>query len=131
MTVPLLCVGIAFVVTLATKAPVAVAMARQPEGYDNRQPRDQQAGLDGWGRRAVAAHLNSFEAFPGFAAGVIVAHLAGGDPQWSTGLAVTFVVARVLYPVLYIANWHAARSAVWTVGFAATVALFALPLLPV
>jgi uncharacterized MAPEG superfamily protein len=129
MSVPLLCIGLAFVVTLLSKAPVAVAMARKPGGYDNRHPRDQQASLDDWGRRAVAAHLNSFEAFPGFAAAVLVAHLAGGDPAWSTVLAVTFLVARVLYVPCYLANWHILRSSVWTVGFAATLALFALPLL--
>ena len=89
MTVPLACVFLAFVVTMLTKAPVAVAQLRQPGGYDNRLPRDQQAGLSGWGRRALGAHLNAFEAFPAFAAAVLVAHLAGADPAWSTGLAVT------------------------------------------
>ena len=28
--------------------PVALAMARQPGGYDNSDPRGQQAGLTGW-----------------------------------------------------------------------------------
>ncbi len=129
MSVPLLCVGLAFVITLLTKGPVAVAMARQPGGYDNHQPRDQQKRLDGWGRRAVAAHLNSFEAFPGFAAAVLVAHAAGGDPTWATRLAVTFLIARVVYVPCYLADWHVLRSSIWTIGFAATIALFALPLL--
>jgi len=129
MTMAFACVGIAFLLTLASKAPVAVAMARQPGGYDNSTPRDQQAALDGWGRRAVAAHLNSFEAFAPFAAAVFVAVLADADPDWTARLSIAFISARVLYTPLYIADVAWLRSLVWTVGFAATCGLFALPLL--
>jgi uncharacterized MAPEG superfamily protein len=129
MTIPYLCIFIAFLLTLASKGPVAVAMAWQLGGYDNRNPRDQQAALEGWGRRAVAAHLNGFEAFPAFAAAVLVASLSGADPVWTARLAVLFVVARVLYIPLYIADAAMIRSLVWTVGFGATVGLFLLPVL--
>ena len=128
MTIPFACIGIAFLLTLGSKLPVAVAMARQPEGYDNRTPRDQQAGLEGWGRRAVAAHLNSFEAFAPFAAAVLVAVLAGADPVWTAGLCIVFVISRAVYVPVYIADFALLRSSVWTVGFLATCALFALPL---
>ena len=50
-----------------TKLPVAVAMQRAG-GYDNRMPRVQQARLEGWGARSVAAHQNGFESFAPFAA---------------------------------------------------------------
>jgi len=110
-------------------APVALAMARQPGGYDNKTPRDQQASLQGWGRRAVAAHLNGFEAFPAFAAAVLVASIAGGDPVWTTRLAVAFVTARTLYLPLYIFDLDRLRSLVWGVGFVSTVAIFLLPVL--
>lgn len=129
MSVPFLCILAAFLVVLASKIPVAVAMARQPGGYDNHHPRDQQAVLQGWGRRALAAHLNGFEAFPAFAAAVLVAVLAGADPLWTTRLAVLFVAARALYVALYILDLSSLRSLVWSVGFGATVALFVLPLL--
>ena len=129
MTTPFLCIFLAFVLTMAGKGPVALAMARQPGGYDNSSPRDQQAQLGGWGRRAVAAHLNSFEAFPAFAAAVFVAVLGHADPTWTTRLAVAFVIARLLYTPLYIADLANLRSLVWTLGFFATCALFALPLL--
>ena len=129
MTIAFWCVFVAFVLNMISKGPVAAAMARQPRGYDNRTPRDQQAGLEGWGRRAVAAHLNGFEAFPAFAAAVLIAAVAGADPVWTDRLAVTFVAARVLYIPLYIADWAMLRSAVWTVGFLATAAIFLLPLL--
>ena len=129
MTMAFACVGIAFLLTLASKAPVAVAMARQPGGYDNSTPRDQQAALDGWGRRAVAAHLNSFEAFAPFAAAVFVAVLGGADPAWTARLSLAFIAARVFYTPLYIADLAWLRSLVWTVGFLSTCALFALPLM--
>ena len=129
MTIPFICVFLAFLLTFLSKGPVALAMAHQPRGYDNRHPRDQQAALAGWGRRALAAHLNSFEAFPAFAAAVLVAAAAGADPVWTSRLAIGFVVARALYLPLYIADLHLLRSAVWTIGLAATVGLFVLPLL--
>lgn len=129
MTIPLACIFIAFLLNLFSKAPVALAMSRLPGGYDNNHPRDQEASLQGWGRRAFAAHLNGFEAFPAFAAAVVIAHISGADPVWSARLAVAFIIARVLYLPLYIFDLHLIRSAVWTVGFVATCGLFLLPVL--
>ena len=129
MTIPFFCVFLAFLLNIISKGPVAVAMAKQPEGYNNKNPRDQQAALDGWGRRAVAAHLNSFEAFPAFAAAVLVAVVAGADPIWTMRLAVTFIVARTLYLPLYLLDLDLLRSTTWTIGFAATGAIFLLPIL--
>ena len=129
MTIPFFCVFLAFLLNIISKGPVAIAMAQQSGGYDNKNPRDQQANLDGWGRRAVAAHLNSFEAFPAFAAAVLVAVVAGADPTWTIRLAVTFIVARTLYLPLYLLDLDLLRSATWTIGFAATGAIFLLPIL--
>jgi uncharacterized MAPEG superfamily protein len=129
MTIPFLCILIVFLLNVLSKAPVALAMAREPGGYDNKTPRDQQAALTGWGRRAVAAHLNGFEAFPPFAAAVLVAIVAGADPIWTNRLAVVFVAARALYTPLYILDLDLLRSTVWSVGFLATAALFLLPML--
>ncbi len=126
MTIPFWCVAAAFLLIMGMKLPVALAMARSGGGYDNRHPRDQQAKLEGWGKRALATHMNAFEAFAPFAAAVIIAHLAHADDKWSTILAITFVVARLIYPALYIANIHVLRSTVWAVGYACTVGLFLL-----
>src|SRR5688572_21974309 len=127
MTVPFACVGIAFLLVYAPKVAVFFAQVRAPGGYDNRHPRDQQAGLTGWGRRAVAAHQNGFEGFAPFAAAVFVAHLGGGDARLAAGLSIAFVVARTLYPILYMANLDKLRSTVWSIGFVATLALFLVP----
>jgi uncharacterized MAPEG superfamily protein len=127
MTVPFACVVIAIVLVYLSKLPVAVAQWRRPEGYDNRNPREQQAKLEGAARRALAAHQNGFESFPAFAAAVIIAHVGGGDPRWASILAVTFVAARAAYPFIYVAGLGTLRSIVWTVGFTATMGLFLLP----
>lgn len=129
MTTVLVCLLVAFLLNMLSKAPVAVAMARQPGGYDNRHPREQQAALEGWGKRALAAHQNQFEAFPAFGVGVLVALATGAAGPWLDGLAIAFVAARILYIALYIANLHLLRSTVWTVGFAATCGLYVLAIL--
>ena len=127
MTIPILCVFVAFLLNLVSKGPVAAAMARQDRGYDNKNPRDQQAELVGWGRRALAAHLNGFEAFPPFAIAVVLAIFSGSDSVWTARLAVLFVIARALYLPLYVLDLDLLRSAVWTVGLASTIGLFLLP----
>lgn len=116
MTTPLFCVLIAFLFNYLSKIPLAMAMAKEGKGYDNKTPREQQARLQGWGRRAWAAHYNSFEVTPLFAACVFVGHLTQGNAFWSTILAVTFLVSRVVYTYLYLANRDALRSLVWFIG---------------
>lgn len=128
MTTPFICVLVAFLLIYLPKVPLSVAMARQPGGYDNKHPRQQQSQLEGFGARAAAAHYNGFEAFPAFAAAVFVAHLAGvGHDYRASVLSVAFVVARTLYVAAYLANQDYLRSAIWGIGLLCTVALFCLP----
>jgi uncharacterized MAPEG superfamily protein len=127
MTIPFACVFVVFLLIYAPRVAVVVALARLPEGMDNKHPRDQQAKLTGWPRRANAAHNNTIEAFPPFAAAVVVAHLAHADPGWSSILAVSFVIIRMIYPILYVANVDRLRSTVWILGLFATAGLFVLP----
>jgi uncharacterized MAPEG superfamily protein len=127
MTYPFYCMAAAFLITYLTKLPLAIAMDKESEsGYDNRNPRDQQARLTGWGRRSLAAHQNGFEITPVFAAAVITAHLFQADAWWSAVWAATFVVSRILYVVFYLRDVHYMRSTVWTIGLASCVALFVL-----
>ena len=128
MTFPLASIAIAFVIVLLTKAPVARAM-KELGKYDSAEPRKQQAQLTGWGGRALAAHMNSIEAFPPFAAAVLVVHVTHADISLATGLCAAFLLARLAYPIIYIAGTGTLRSLVWGVGWAATLALFLLPLL--
>lgn len=95
-----------------------------PARYDNRVPRDWLDRLEGWRKRAHWAQLNSFEAFPAFAAGVIVAHLSGAPQASIDRLAVAFVALRVAYGALYVLGRDLLRSAVWSLAFACTIGLF-------
>lgn len=92
--------------------------------FDNHAPRANVESLPPRRLRAYWAQLNGFEAFPLFAAAVIVAHLAGATQSWIDGLAVSFVALRVVYTLLYIYDKPTARSAVWTAALACVVALF-------
>ena len=95
-------------------------------GFNNRRPRDFQAQLTGMRARAHWAHLNSFEAFPPFAAAVIIAHQLAAPQDSVDALAVAFIVARLAYGALYIADLQLLRSIVWTIGLGCVVALFVM-----
>ncbi|MEO4046665.1 MAPEG family protein [Pseudomonas sp. CAU 1711] len=130
MTLPLWCLFISAVLIFLAKAPVAKAMAEEGGGhYDNHHPRAQQARLTGFGARALAAHQNSFEAFPLFAAGVLVAHVTQSHGVLVDGLALSFVIARVLYLILYWADLAWQRSLVWVVGLLSSLLLMLSPAL--
>jgi len=94
--------------------------------YDNRDPRSWQARLSGMPQRAHAAHLNSFEALPLFAAAVIIAHLAGAAQAQVDGLALAFIALRLGYGVCYIAGWALLRSLVWLAALGCCIGLFAI-----
>jgi uncharacterized MAPEG superfamily protein len=74
------------------------------ERFDNSNPRDWLDAQSGFRKRANAAQHNSFEAFPFFAAAVIIAHVAGA-PQGRIDLfAVVFILARLFYIAFYVAD---------------------------
>ncbi len=101
------------------------AKASAPK-FDNNQPREWLAKLQGKGARAHAAQLNSFEAMPGFIAAVIIAHLAGAPQHQVDLLAVNFVVLRLFYGYLYIVDQATLRSVIWALALACVVALFVI-----
>lgn len=110
---------------------VAVAKG-SGERYNNRDPRGWIARQDQPRvHRANAAQLNAYEAFAPFAAGVVLAQLAGVAADRIAGLAIAFVVLRVLHGAFYLANQHALRSSAWFGGFACVIALLALAALRV
>jgi len=124
MNLPYLCILLAYaLIYLPRFTFVTAAMVKAEGGYDNAEPREQHKGLGGVPRRALAAHHNGFEAFAPFAAGVIMAQLAGAPVEAITRWSVTFVAARVVYVLAYVAGWHPVRSLAFTVGMVATVML--------
>ena len=101
---------------------------RSGERYNNRNPRAWIAKQEGNYKvqRANAAHLNGFEAFPAFVAGVLMAQLDGVPEEAVTPLALGFVAARVLHGVFYLADKQSLRSLVWLLGMLCAVALMVL-----
>ena len=80
MTLAYWCVLIAlFLPYLSTITAKAVSGGFNPR--HNYDPRAFLGSLQGLGRRANNAQLNSFEVTPAFSAAVIIAHLAGGAEQ--------------------------------------------------
>ena len=105
---------------------VAFAKSGAP-GYNNKDPRGWVAKQDGYRvRNAYNAHLNAFEAFPTFAAGVLMAQFAGVDPDHVNLLAVAFIGFRVLHGVFYVGNKASMRSLVWAGGIACVIALMVM-----
>lgn len=126
MNAPYALVLASLLVQIGSKGPVAAAQRATSGTYDNNNPREQQARLDGAGKRALAAHANGYEAIPPFAAGVVAAMQANVPVGWVTALAAAFVVARIIYIPLYIKDIATPRSLVWAVGFLSTLGLWAL-----
>ena len=100
---------------------VVIAKRTGPR-YNNRDPRQWVARQeDPRVQRAYAAHLNAFEAFAPFAAGVLMAQAAGVPVGLVQGLALAFVAFRILHGVFYLTALHWLRSLAWLCGFACVV----------
>jgi len=120
MTLALWCIPIAMFLPLVWVG-IAKSMAA---GYDNSQPREWLAKLEGRAKRANWAQQNAYEAFPPFAAGVIVAHITGADHTTINIVAGLFVACRIGHGVTYILDKDMLRSLLWLGGFGTTLALF-------
>ena len=129
MELSIWCLVAAFALIYLPRLPALKGTLAQEGRIDIAHPRLQQARLTGRGARAQAAHLNMVEAFAPFAAAVWVAHLYDVDPGLRGGLAVVFVVARILLILAYHADLNPWRTVIWSVGPLAIIGLFMSPLL--
>ena len=98
------------------------------QNFDNNYPRQWLAQQTGFRARSNAAQANSFESFPFFAAGVIIATLSQVDAGRIDLYAMVFVAARVGFIVCYAADKASLRSLFWLVGLLSALALFAAAL---
>ncbi|HEV2675458.1 MAG TPA: MAPEG family protein [Aliidongia sp.] len=94
--------------------------------FDNHKPRAWLEAQSGWQQRGDWAHRNHFEIFPIFAAAVLVAELTHARQERIDLLAGAFILLRVVYTALYLADKATLRSVVWGLGFVATLWLFVL-----
>ena len=113
---------------IAMLLPIIFAGIGKASGkyFDNAKPREWFDRQQGKAKRANWAQQNSYEAFPPYAAAVVVAHLTGTPQMTIDLLAVMFLVSRVGFGYCYIADRSTARSFFWLGGFLATILLFVL-----
>ena len=93
-----------------------------------KQPRISARNLEGLPARAHAAQLNHFEAFPLFAAAVIIAHVLEGASTTVNMLAIAYIVVRIGFTAAYLADRQPIRSACFVVGLILAIAIFINPL---
>lgn len=96
---------------------------RRDGGFDNDNPRAWLASQTDWRARANAAQANSFEAMPFFIGAVVIAHQLGAYQARIDLLAAVYVVLRVIYILMYLANLANLRSVVWALALAVNVAI--------
>ena len=113
---------IAMLLPYLAKAPLAFAM-QKAGGYDNHNPRAQQASLTGFGQRANAAHYNSFEALLIYACAVFSAIALEAVDTTTVILAWVFIISRLAYLVCYWLDCATTRSAVWIIGMVAAFSI--------
>jgi len=124
MTVAEWCVFGTLMLYLLTIAPIkGIGFHR----FDNARPRDPAFYADPIAARALGAHQNGIEAFPFFAAGVLLAEFRGVSQHLVDELAILFLIVRIAYVFTYLGNRPTLRSILWAIGFAINCGIFFLP----
>jgi uncharacterized MAPEG superfamily protein len=113
-----------WMVLAAAFLPYAATAYAKRGSADNRTPRLYAETLTGARQRADWAQRNHFEAFPAFAAAVIIASIAGASHTTINWLAGIFVGLRVLYTFAYITDRATLRSILFMFGSACVLGLF-------
>ena len=126
MTIAELCLLGMVLLTYLVLGPAKFAGLRE---FDNSYPRDPAFYTRGPRARALGAHQNGLEAFPLFAAAVLLAELHGAPQHMIDGLALAFLGARVAYTVCYLGDRPSLRSLIWTLALVINLAIFLLPVL--
>lgn len=91
---------------------------------ENHNPREWLETLDGVQKRANWAQQNSFEAFPGFAAGVLIASQTGAPAAAGNVLAGLWVLLRLGYGYCYLADRAEMRTLLWFAALFCVIGLF-------
>jgi uncharacterized MAPEG superfamily protein len=126
MTVAEYCVFACVVLYLLTIVPVKWIGFRD---FDNSKPRNPAFYQDAIRARALGAHQNGIEAFPFFAAAVLLAEFRAAPQNLINELAVLFLIVRIAYVFTYLGNRPRLRSILWNIGFVINIAIFFLPLI--
>jgi len=92
--------------------------------FDNHQPREWLARQTGFRGRANAAQHNAFEAFPFFAAAVVLGLVMQLEPAVLDRYCLFFIAARFFYLLAYLADYALTRTVCWVIGYASCVAIY-------
>ena len=84
-------------------------------------PRDNVPALKGTAGRLQRTLNNHFEGLILFTLAVVVVTLGGQSSGVTATCAWIYLAARILYVPAYVLGWVPWRSAIWAVGFAATM----------
>lgn len=123
MTIAEWCLLGAVMLYLLTLAP---AKALAPREFDNANPRDPSFYEHPVRKRALGAHINGIETFPFFAVAVLLAELRDAPQEWTDGLALAFLIARIAFVGAYVANRPTLRTLLWNVAMAFNLGIFFL-----
>jgi len=127
--VPYIAIVAAFALIYLPRQVVSAEMKKQEGGYNNNDPRAQQARLDGLGRRALGAHNNAMEAFAPFAAGVLAAMQRSSKLDAIAWICIAFVAIRSVFLGAYLTDRATLRSSMWGLGMICITALMTLAII--
>ncbi|MCS7293750.1 MAG: MAPEG family protein [Gloeomargarita sp. SKYBB_i_bin120] len=101
-----------------------VAYGRVKSGFDPRAPRAIFDKLPPYAQRATWAHQNAFESVTLFAPAAILVLLAQGASPYTNAVALTYLVARLVHSMAYIAGVALLRGLAWIVSIGCIASLY-------
>ncbi len=103
-----------------------LGLSARQGGYDNSNPRAWLARQTDWRARANHAQANTFEALPFFFAAVIIAHQLQASQVRLDVFAFLFVVLRMAYVIVYVADMAKSRSVLWFLALLVNIGILFL-----
>jgi uncharacterized MAPEG superfamily protein len=125
MTIADYCLFVAAILPILT---IGIAKYSARRTYDNANPRNPEFYRHPFRARVLGAHSNGLEAFPFFAAAVLLAEFRHVPQVRLDELALAFVALRIVYVGVYLSNLASARSIVWALALACNIWIFFLPM---
>src|SRR3569833_2851265 len=126
MTIAEVCIFASVMLYLLPIVPVKWGNAKQ---FDNARPRNPAFYQEGIRARAFGAHQNGIEAYPFFAAAVLLAEFRSAPQNLVNELSVLFVIVRAAYVLTYVGDRPSLRSILWTLGILLATDIFYLPMI--
>jgi uncharacterized MAPEG superfamily protein len=123
MTIAEWCLFGAVMLYLCTVAPAKALAHRE---FDNSSPRNPNFYQHPVRSRALGAHNNGIEAFPFFAAAVLLAEFRQAPQAWIDMLATAFLITRVAFVLAYVGDKPTIRTMLWNAAFGFNLGIFFL-----